>query len=384
MTLVSFCLTSCNKKTNADPHNPQESKHQAYTKDESEKLNTQNEHDDLIIFHDEDAEKYGVVRKKIEPSAFNQIIPTFGEIEFTPEKEKVVVATSGGIVQYNISTLNEGTQIKSGQSLMSISSKKLPDGDNGERAIITYQIAEQEYERATSLYKEQLISQKEFNEAKLTFENAKIAYNAISGNTGKGGVSINAPMNGFIKSKFVKNGDYVSVGDPLFVISDQNRLQLKAFVPLKYNKQLPSISSANLELPYEDKVLELADYDAKVTSYARSINNQEQYIPIFISFNNNQHVVAGTASKVYLIGDKKENVLSLPKSALLEEGGLLFVYVEVHNEEYEKRYVTTGMENGIDIEIVDGLNPSDVVVVERPFLIRLSQMSGEISDGHTH
>eukprot|EP00975_Prorocentrum_lima_P038001 7993300-Prorocentrum_lima.AAC.1 len=110
----------------------------------------------------------------------------------------------------------------------------MPDGDPVKRTRIAYETAKKEYERAAKLVKSQIISQKDFNAIKESYENALLAYEAISKNQTKTGVSVTAPLGGYIKNCLVQEGDYVSVGQPLVSITQNRRLFLRADVSEKY------------------------------------------------------------------------------------------------------------------------------------------------------
>ena len=80
----------------------------------------------------------------------------------------------------------------------------------------------------------------------------------------------------------------------------------------------------------------------------------------------------------------KENVLSVPVSALTEEQGLNFVYIQIEDEAFKKQEVTVGQNNGIRAEIVKGLKSGDKVVTNGVTQVKLAASSSAIPDGHNH
>ena len=96
-----------------------------------------------------------------------------------------------------------------------------------DRAKIAYENAKSNYERALSLIDDKIISEKEFSEIKVEYENAKAAYDAVKG-VGTNGSSVTAPADGFISQIMVNNGDFVSVGQPIAMISKNETLLLRA------------------------------------------------------------------------------------------------------------------------------------------------------------
>ena len=153
---------------------------------------------DEIMLAPAKAKAAGVVSEVIQPKPFRQIIKASGEVQAAQGNESTIVANVSGIVSFQRS-VTEGMQVGKGASLMTISSNKLQDGDPAERARIAYEAAKADYERASRLVESQIVSQKEFNAIKEKYENAKLAYEALSKNQTKNGVGVTSPMGGYIK-----------------------------------------------------------------------------------------------------------------------------------------------------------------------------------------
>ena len=74
----------------------------------------------------------------------------------------------------------------------------------------------------------------------------------------------------------------------------------------------------------------------------------------------------------------------MPVSALSEQQGEMFCYVQTDDECYEKRPVTLGRNSGDRVEVVSGLSPGDKVVTGGVTFIRLAETSGVVPEGHSH
>ena len=166
-------------------------------------------HADHITLCPEKAREAGVVVETIQPQAFRQVIPTSGQVLAAQGDETVVVANVAGVVSFR-RPVTEGMAVARGAALLDLSAEHLPQGDPVERARIAYETAKQEYERAARLVESQIVSQKAFNALKETYENARLAYEAIAKNRTRGGVSVTAPQGGYIKTCLVQEGDYVN------------------------------------------------------------------------------------------------------------------------------------------------------------------------------
>ena len=56
---------------------------------------------------------------------------------------------------------------------------------------------------------DKIVSAKDFEQARLNYENAKVAYEAIAGKQTAKGVSVVSPLNGYLKNIQVKEGDCI-------------------------------------------------------------------------------------------------------------------------------------------------------------------------------
>lgn len=342
------------------------------------------DHSNEIVFTAEQAKTIGLETVTVESGMFHEVIKTSGQILSAPGDEAVVSATANGIVKLNRNSLSEGLSIKSGEPLLTITSQYLPDGDPGVRANAAYAIAEKEFQRAESLIGDKLISEKEYNEAKLNYENAKVSHQSYSKNKVGGGAVISSSLNGFIKTKLVNEGEYVQVGQPLFRITQNRKLQLRADVSERYYKSLSTITSANFRTPYDSPVYELPELEGRLISYGKSAGNEGFYIPVNFEFNNVGNIIAGSYVEVFLLGKSRSDVISIPVSSLVESQGLFFVYVQVNADEYRKQEVKTGASDGKNIEVLSGLKTGDKVVTKGAYHIKLAAASGSIPHGHDH
>ena len=341
-------------------------------------------HSDEIIFPKAQAAKTTFEVREIQPASFNQVVKTTGQVLAAPGDEAVIVATSNGVVSFSSNKLTEGTKVQKGQSLFQISSKDIAEGDYYTKVKATYEAAKASYDRAEALVKDKIISQKEFESTKLEFENAKTAYNAVSNNKTAKGVSVNAPINGHMKNILVKEGEYITVGQPLATVSQNQRLVLRAEVSQRYYNAMQSVKSANFKTPYDNKVYSLEDLNGRLLSFGKTSNENSFFIPVSFEFDNKGEVIPGSFLEVYLISAPIENTLSIPVSALTNEMGIYYVYVQIDEEGYRKQEVALGANNGKEVQIIKGLHPGDRVVTQGAYQVKMASASGAIPHGHSH
>lgn len=336
-------------------------------------------HAGAITLDPHQAEEFGVEVTEIQPGEFSDIVKVSGQVVPAPTDRSVVSATSSGVVDFS-SRITEGARVSSGTVIARISGRGIAGGDANEAARVALDAAKKELDRAVPLHESRIISTKDFNVIKQAYEQAKASY---SGNA-SGSTAI-ARQNGVISQLLVKQGEYVEVGQPIAAISGNTRLTLRADLPEKYYDFLPTVSSANFRPTYSKEVVTLADLNGKLVSApSAAVANQSGYIPVYFSFDNNGRAVSGAYAEVYLIGTRRNNVISVPVSAISEQQGAKFVYIRLDEDCYEKRPVTLGNGNGNEIEIISGVNPGENVVTKGMTFVRLAETSGVVPEGHSH
>jgi HlyD family secretion protein len=82
-----------------------------------------------------------------------------------------------------------------------------------------------------------------------------------------------------------------------------------------------------------------------------------------ISKDNASFLRAGYSANADIILDKKENVMAITESVLQFEKEKPYVEVETTPQHFEKRFIKTGLSDGINIEILEGLKKTDKLKV---------------------
>ena len=339
-------------------------------------------HSDEIILTPEKAKAAGVEAEAVHAGSFRNVIHTSGQILAAQGEEATVVAASSGVVSFS-RKVAEGMQVGKGTELLSVSAAHIQDGDPVQKAKVAYEKAKEEYERAQKLVSSQIVSQKDFAALREAYENARLTYEALKPSKSGKGVSVKSPIGGFIKTCLVKEGDYVTVGQPLMTVTQTRRLVLKAEVSERYYAQLSQVVSANFQTPYNNKVYSLENLGGKLLSFGKSSGDTSYYVPVTFEFDNRGDMVPGSFVEVYLLSGERSGVLSLPLSALTEEQGVYFVYLKLDEECYKKQEVKLGTSDGSRVEILSGVKDGDTVVTRGAIHVKLASASNAIP-AHTH
>ncbi len=320
----------------------------------------------------------------VKSGSFHGIIPASGQILTAQGDEATVVASFSGIISLPAKKLVPGTAVTKDETLFYVSSKEIAEGDYATRTEAAYQQAKANYERAQKLIGDRIISQADFEAAKTAYETALAARKALGDKISQQGTAVKAPLSGFIKNLSVTEGQYVEVGQPLAVISQNRRLVLQAEVSQRYHHLLSSIRSANFLTPYDGQLYTLGELNGRLLSIGKASDGRSAYLPVTFEFDNRGNMLPGSFVEIYLIAAPMADVLTVPVSALTEDQGNYFVYVQLDAEGYRRQQVTLGPNDGQNVQILSGLKAGDVVVSQGATLVKMASFSGAIPHGHTH
>lgn len=377
--VLAVCMAACGSKGHDHDHD-----HEDETEQHAGEAGDDHDHGDEIILTPEKARAAGVKVETIMPGTFHGVIHTSGKVLSASCDETTVVATISGRVSYK-NHVSEGLKVAGGMPLFSITSAgmQVADGDPVQRARIDYERAERDYTRARLLIKDKIISEKDLAVAKAEYEAARLTYTSVQKTRSAGGVVVTAPRGGYVKQCLVAGGDYVEAGQPLAVITQNKHLYLRAEIPEREFKELNKIRCAKFRTSYSDRLYDITDMGGHIQSYGRSAEVNNSYIPVVFEFNNTGDVVQGSYAEIYLITQERENVLTLPLTALTEEQGVHYIYIQVDKEGYRKQEVTLGESDGERVEILSGLKKGDKVVTKGAIQVKLASAANAIP-AHTH
>jgi len=320
---------------------------------------------------------------------FGQVIKTTALVQSSQGNEMIVSAKTNGTVAITANNLLEGRDVSAGQALFSILGNDLADNNFSVKYIeakSNYEKANADYERAKKLSNDKIVSEKDLLAAKNYYDNAKAVYDNLNNNFNASGQRVTSPVSGFVKQVFVKNGSYIEAGQPVVTISQNNTLILSADLPQKYVPVLANIHSANIRDMNGHQVYTFEQLNGKVLSYGKAANYDNFLIPVYIQIDNKGAFTAGSFVEIYLKTLTNLNALTVPNTALLEEQGNFYVWVQVTPELFEKREVSTGNTDYVSTEIVKGITADERIVTRGAMLIKLAQATGTLDahSGHVH
>lgn len=194
------------------------------------------------------------------------------------------------------------------------------------------------------------------NVLKQQLEAAKARVGSINHNSSK--TKVYAPISGTIQTRTVGPGEYLRVGDPIVQIVSKQKLRAHLPFPESIGAKLKAGLKVRLTTPTASNVVETEIHELKpmLTAENRSIDviadvlDQTDWQP---GASVTGTVVLGTSNSAMMIPEQ---------SLVLRPAGEV-VYVVRNNVAYQA-VVKTGLHQNGQIEIVEGLNADDTIVVD--------------------
>ncbi len=341
-----------------------------------------------ITYLKEQAWKVAFANAPVRREPFSGILRATGQILPAPGDDVLITATTRGIVRRSGTRTLAGSAVSSGTTLFTISGGNITEANSDlafQQAKATYEKAKSDFERSTELVKYTIISQREFLQTKLAFDNAEAAFNAISANYSVNGQRVVSPKSGFLKSILVDDGQFVEAGTPLASISQNKSLILQANVSQRHFADLRNISSATFRVLGSDTQYDTATMNGRLIAFGKSANPDSPFLPVHFELPNTSGLIPGTAAEVFLRTTPIPDALIVPVTALMEEQGNMYVYVQTSGERFLKRAVTLGANDGIHVQLLSGVAEGERVVTKGAYQIKLSSASGTLpAHGHEH
>lgn len=312
----------------------------------------------------------------------NKVIVT-GKV--IPEDEINIKPQISGIID-NI-YLEEGVEVKAGDLIASI--KVVPNEQSLNQAAgrvrnaeLALNNAKIEYNRNKALFDKGVIASQDFNTQQLTYDqaqqelkNARADYQIIrkgsAGGSSSANTNIRATVSGTILEIPVKEGDQViqsnnfNDGTTIATIADMTKMIFEGEV------DEAEVGKLNIGMPLEISLgaLEKNKFNANLKFIAPKGVETEGAVQFKIEgdlvVNDSIYVRAGYSANASIVLEEKKDVLTL-KEALLQfdkETEKPFVEIEIAENEFERKELELGVSDGIDVEVVSGLEEGAKVKV---------------------
>lgn len=279
-----------------------------------------------------------------------------------------------------------GDKVNSGDIIAKI--KVIPDMVNlsgaearVSRAKLVAEQSQRSFTRDKELYGKEVISKEEYEKSQLQYDNDREELKAAQNNLSlvRDGISkssaaysttlVRSTVSGTILDIPVKVGNSViqsnNFNDGTTIASVAN-LSDMLFVGKIDETEVGKLSEG---MPMEITIGAIQDrkIEAKL-EYVSPKGTEESGAILFemkaaMQLPSDIFIRAGYSANADIVLDKRDSVLSIPESCLEFRGDSAFVYFvkNADSQEFERKYIETGLSDGINIEVTKGLKINDKV-----------------------
>jgi HlyD family secretion protein len=313
-------------------------------------------------------QKTTIITGKIEPRNEVNIKPQISGIITELYKEPGDYVNAGDVIA-KVKVVPEMGQLSSAEMRVRL-------------AEINLKQAQTDFEREENLFNQKLVSADEFDKSKLALNQAKqeklAAEDALQvvrdgfskANAKASSTLIRSTISGIILDIPVKVGfsviqvNTMNEGTTIASVANMNNLIFRGNIDETEVGQL--VNGMNMKITIG--ALQDLNFDANleyISPKAVENNGANQFeIKAAVKLSESGKIRSGYSANAEIVLARADKVLSIPESAIEFSGDSTFVYIikgEGKAKTYERKQVTTGLSDGVNIEIKKGISAKDKV-----------------------
>lgn len=324
-----------------------------------------------------------VVYKTTQPFTTDIVVKTVANGSIEPRREVELKPQISGIIDELF--VEPGDMVKKGQKIARI--KIIPDDvnlnaaeTNKKKAKIALDQAKLEYDRRKQLYDAKAVSELEYKQFKFEYEQRREDYENAVNNLSliKKGISsrsaqtttiVTSTLDGMVLDVPIKEGTQViqsnnfNDGTTVATVADMNDL---LFVGKVDESEVGKIAQG-MPLKITIGAIEDKRFDA-VLEYISPKGVEDQgtiqfEIKAAVQQSDSLFIRAGYSANADIILDSRKDVMAVMERDIILAQDSTFVEVEVGEQKFEKYAIKTGLSDGVNIEVVSGIEEDTKVKV---------------------
>jgi len=215
---------------------------------------------------------------------------------------------------------------------------------------------QRDFQRNKELQDKGLISEGDFEKIQYDLEALEASYNLASLELDY--TQIRAPIDGVVSERYLKLGNTIKTGDPVFRVTSLDPLVAYMFVPEREFRQIAAGQPVRIDID----ALPETPVTATVTRISPIIDPDTGTFKITIEMRGaEQRIKPGMFGRMSIVYDKHEDVLQIPRSAIIERADGSSVFV-VEDEVGIRKQVETGFSSNGMVEITSGITDGEQVI----------------------
>jgi len=215
--------------------------------------------------------------------------------------------------------------------------------------------SQRDLDRSRSLLESSLVTQEDFEGVRSAFELAETERDLARVQLED--TQVRAPFDGQVTERLVVPGQHINLSEPLFTLVDFSPLRVRIHLPEAIAQKVRAGDRVTLDVETTPDPV-----PAVVERVAPVVDPSTSTVRVTLRVDGRaEDLRVGGFVKVRITTDTHAEALSVPKLALVEEGGLRSVFV-AESDSVRKVEVRTGLYDESHVEILDGLRDGELVV----------------------
>ena len=327
-----------------------------------------NEINDGISLLDENERLTLVSKYEIQQTIFNTYIEAQANLK-TRKNILILPEFQGTLEKVFVS---EGQKVKKGQLLAEINDSGL--NEQYEQMVIQAEFAKENFERTQRLWDNNIGSEMQYLKSKTDFEASKKMVDQMKDRLSK--TKIYAPFDGEIDEIISNVGSNLIPGvSQILRLVNLDIIYAESFVSEKYISFIGEGTEAIVQIPLLNM-----DYRSSVNQTGNFINPSNRTFRIEVPVENfDNRIKQNLDAKIKINIYKKDDAIVIPLRIVREDAlGKNFVYVMSEDNKdgvylTSKKFIKLGNKSEDKVEVTEGLDPGEIVVLEGAYSVEDSQ-----------
>ena len=327
-----------------------------------------NEINDGISLLDENERLTLVSKYEIQQTIFNTYIEAQANLK-TRKNVLILPEFQGTLEKVFVS---EGQKVKKGQLLAEINDSGL--NEQYEQMVIQAEFARENFERTQRLWDNNIGSEMQYLKSKTDYEASKKMVDQMKDRLSK--TKIYAPFDGEIDEIISNVGSNLIPGvSQILRLVNLDIIYAESFVSEKYISFIGEGTEAIVQIPLLNM-----EYRSSVNQTGNFINPSNRTFRIEVPVENfDNRIKQNLDAKIKINIYKKDDAIVIPLRIVREDAlGKNFVYVMSEDNKEgvyltSKQFITLGNKSEDKVEVTEGLDLGDIVVLEGAYSVEDSQ-----------
>ncbi|MCI0705852.1 MAG: efflux RND transporter periplasmic adaptor subunit [Ignavibacteriae bacterium] len=299
------------------------------------------------------AQATAVQVKEIQTEAFTEVLQTAGIVKAV--EDVMLSPEEGGVIKKW--RVEKGQRVAKGDVLAVLKDDVLQASYDAAHA--QYKLAELNFEKQQAIYNEQAISEMQLKNSEYNRDAAKAQADLMKARLER--AYLRSPIDGTLNDRFADDGEFAPPGVPVAHVVNLSTVKILAEIPEREAGSVSMGATARV-------VVEAIGGDTlagKVSFVGSAVSPNNRTLPVEIVINNpGMQLKPEMVAKVHIVRSRRSGAILISDHIVQQVDRNKLVVFVVKNGRAEERVVKLGSRSGSRVEVLEGLNPGDRVIIE--------------------